>query len=165
MTQRDLTFAIQLREEELQRAKNSHAQERARLLAELGNVRGQLHRVEAAMQTQLEEVPSPSEPPPPTLTATFTTKRIVPPFLSSWKDSTLTSFVATRCGESCAMFLSFHAANSRRPLSRHAPGTKRGKQRGRGGEKRKRVWSVASGCSSSEWPTCSKYCCFCVFFV
>jgi hypothetical protein len=65
MTQRDLTFAIQLREEELQRAKNSHAQERARLLAELGNVRGQLHRVEAAMQTQLEEVPPPSEPPPP----------------------------------------------------------------------------------------------------
>ena len=102
----------------------------------------------------------------PTLTATFTTKRIVPPFLSSWKDSTLTSFVATRCGESCAMFLSFHAANSRRPLSRHAPGTKRGKQRGRGGEKRKRVWSVASGCSSSEWPTCSKYCCYnCCFYV
>jgi hypothetical protein len=64
MTQRDLTFAIQLREEDLQRAKNSHAQERARLLTELGNVRGQLHRVEAAMQTQLEEVPPPSEPPP-----------------------------------------------------------------------------------------------------
>jgi hypothetical protein len=67
MTQRDLTFAIQLREGDLQRAKHSHAQERARLLAELGNVRGQLHHVEAAMQTQLDEVPPPSEsePPPP----------------------------------------------------------------------------------------------------
>ena len=88
----------------------------------------------------------------PTLTATFTTKRIVPPFLSSWKDSTLTSFVATRCGESCAMFYHFtlriHAGRSPGMHQEPSVGNREG-----GVEKRERefgAWQAGAPAASGR---------------